>query len=129
MRLPRLRFLTSPESRLSDVLALLDSYAAELTDRGRVVLCVPLHMLDYNPDAADWDMPVPPTIDETLELRMIRYQPAPEPEDFLTGIRQRVTRWPFHVEQPLVAEFVLGAQWWQFKFSPGKTYQERGKTR
>ena len=126
----RIRMAYSSESKLADIRALLDSYAVELSKGKSVYLRSPLHFLEYGGE--------PPQqvsqqaleklftpIDTSLTLRMIRYEPPSGDEDFLNGIRERNTRWPFYVHQPLSVMFALGEQWWEWKFSPDKTYTER----
>jgi hypothetical protein len=115
----------SAPSRLSDIRALLDSYGIELVKDGRVLLCAPLHWCAYEPDEEHdaWNSPFPPVIDKTIEIRLIRYEPPVD--DFLRGIRERTVRWPFFVEWPLEICLAFRDQWWLYKFSPGKFYEER----
>lgn len=120
------QMVLSPQSRLSDVRALMDSYGIELVKDRRVLVCAPLHWCAYEPDEEydPWNSPFPPVIDKTIEVRLIRYQPPVD--DFLQGIRERTIRcWPFFVESPLEICFSFRDQWWLYKFSPGKVYQER----
>lgn len=126
----KVRMVFSPDAKLSDIRALLDSYAIELSKNGQVYLRCPLHFLEYGTEE-----PQPITeaalskilgpIDTSLKLSMIRFEPPVGDDDFLNGIRERTTRWPFHVEQPLSVCFTFDEQWWEYKFSPGKTYMER----
>lgn len=111
---------------LSDVYALLDSYAVEIWRGGLLYSSTPLYYFQmgilelddlsrFNPT---------PVIDEALNVRLCRYKPS-------VGDRTPPlhARWPFFVEQPL--EIVLslasphGVQWWLYKFSVGRQYEER----
>jgi hypothetical protein len=111
----------SAESKLADIRACLDSYGLSVTKNGLLYLQCPLHFLELGPHPKTWDFN---KIDESLNLRMIRYEP-PTDDDFLEGIRERNHRWPFYVHQPMSVFFCLGDNWWQYSFTPDKTYVER----
>lgn len=127
---PKVRMAYSPESKLADIRALLDSYAVELSKGQSIYLRAPLHFLEYGgepPQLAteqNWEKLFTP-IDSSLKLRMIQYEPPDGDDDFLAGIRERATRWPFYVHQPLSVMFAYGEQWWEYRFTPGKTYEVR----
>jgi hypothetical protein len=117
----------SPESRLSDIRALLDSYAIEVNVNGLTYLRAPLHFCKLGipaiPESKTHGYLVGPVLDNTAEVKMIRYEPPNE--DFLHGIRERNTRWLFYVEYPLSVQFLLSSDlWWEFKFIPGEVYKE-----
>jgi len=121
-------FLFSPESRLNDIMALLDSYAVEAWKDGLVYFRAPLHFCKLResapPKTIESVQDSFPTIDKTLDVRLIQYEP-PIDDDFLEGIRERYTRWPFYVQDPLRIMLYVGDQWWDYIFSPGRTYQDR----
>ncbi len=115
----------SPQTKLSDIEALLNNYAVELIRDATVQQRGPLwhcaskggirygqdvdNVLDAFSEAAALDF------DPTLSVRMLRLGSCP-PEK---------ARWPFFVESELQVMFSIGYQWWKFVFSPGKTYTER----
>ncbi len=111
----------SGHSKYSDVCAALDSYAVELYHKGKQLLGVPLHSCSDLSEAPAFSGQT--EIDKTIDLRMVQYSPAPD--DFLKGIRERTTRWPFWVESPMEVCFRYGDQWWVYKFTAGKTYLDR----
>lgn len=127
------KFLISEDSTIADVRALMDSYSVEVLKDSLVIFRGPLHaceMIERGPFEATkyqaeklWDFTFP-VIDESLELRLIQYEPPTE-EDALEGIHERATRWPFFVNSPLVIHFAIGEQWWQWTFTPGKVYDVR----
>lgn len=118
----------SPEAYLDDLRALLDSYAVKLSKNGLDYLCCPISFI-RNTDGIGFSSPVPESkrsyfvtnfqIDKTFSLSLVQYEPYTEDRDLNT-------RWPFFVNHPLSIKFTLNDQWWQFKFSPSKTYTERG---
>jgi len=112
----------APQSRLDDIHALMDSYALEWWKDGLLILCAPLHWCAYEPDEEQdiWHMSGPP---RSVEIRLVRFEPPPE-GDILEGIRERNTRWPFFVNEPVEIWLSLRDQWWLYKFSPGKFYEE-----
>lgn len=120
-------FIISAESKLADIRALLDSYAIELWHDGLVLFRGPLHLCEMSGDGhgITWDTPL--TVDSSLDLRLIQYEPPTE-DDSLGGVRERNTRWPFYVDAPLVICLSLGSQWWQYTFKPGKRYDVRSIT-
>ena len=117
-------FIISAEATLSDSRALLDSYAVELRKDGVVMFCGPLHFCEMTETGREtsWDVRLGP--DPSLDLRLVRYEPPAE-DDFLEGIRERATRWPFYVHEPLIICLSVDEQWWQWTFTPGKVYEER----
>lgn len=152
VRLPagtaRLTACFNPDGSLADMRAALDSYGVELKKNGMVVERIPIQLAAIRPVIAVLeDGPAPgkqadlageirqaigpnPIIpgwgehlsfdpDPSLELRLIRFEPFRE-----EGL-PAYTRWPFFVERPMEIAFQFGEQWWSFKFSPGKTYEER----
>jgi len=111
----RMRF--SPDSKLSDLIALLDSYSVEVhTEKGLSLLRCPVYMLYPSLVMLDSGF----GFAEPVALKLCSHQ---EPDD--ESGRMLKTRWPFFVDQPLSVQFALGNQWWQYDFNPGKTYQER----
>ncbi len=143
---PELRFIISGESKLSDYQSLLESYAVELSQNrreGKALLSTPIIYIRQigsidplrpfqireecgtafappnNSLVKDWADGLFTQVDESLKLRLLRHQPVSE-----VG-RPLFTRWPFFVEHKLDVCFTFGDQWWQFTFTPGKTYQER----
>lgn len=122
-----LEFLFNSSCRLSDIRAMLDSYGVEVWNQGLLYRRAPLHSFPLGggePTVLPWEKCLFPIIDTTVDVRLCRYEP-PSEGDFLTGIRERCTRWPFYVEEPLEIMFRMGDQWWKYKFTPGKTYEER----
>jgi hypothetical protein len=116
---PQILMDFSPESKYSDVCAILDSYAVELNVLGRTQFRADLHCCGLD-EGQGWSNDSTADIDTTLELRMIRYQPSPE-----MCFREIATRWPFYVEAPLNIRFRFGDQWWVYGFTPGKAYGNR----
>lgn len=136
----RPKFLISAESTIADVRALMDSYAVEVLKDSLVYFRGPLHackmdaagvgQFEFDRRRANPVVPFDlalPALDKSLELRLIRYEPPTE-DDFLEGIRERTTRWPFYVNAPLVICLSLDEQWWQYTFTPGKLYDVRSIT-
>lgn len=130
-RLTKVFMNFSPDSKLSDIRALLDSYAIGIKVNGLTYLRAPLHFCVLGvPPTLGTSTPGSsiqgPILDKTAKVEMVRYEPPDPDEDFLHGIRERHTRWPFHVEYPLSVQFFLSSDlWWEFKFIPGETYEER----
>ncbi len=117
-------FTFSPESLLSDIRSCLDSYAVEVYRAGLITQRFPLHGLRYRVvDPPNWDAPAVPVLNPTIDIRLCQFTPAKD--DFLNGIRERKTRWPFFVIQPMIIVLTLGDQWWQYNFTPGKFYEDR----
>jgi hypothetical protein len=135
-------FIISAESTLADVRALMDSYAVEVLKDSLVIFRGPLHackmdaagvgQFEFDPPpthgrrtnpVVSFDLAIP-VADRSLELRLIQYEP-PTDNDFLEGIRERATRWPFYVHAPLVICLSIDEQWWQWAFTPGKNYEMR----
>lgn len=118
----------SPESHLSDIRAVMDSYGIRLTIEDKVYFQAPLHFCEHGDEKPveylTHDSQLFPKIDGRIKISMIQYTP-PEEDDVLEGIRERNTRWPFFVEQPLAIMFTFGNQWWEYRFTPGKKYEER----
>jgi hypothetical protein len=127
-----LRAVFNPEASAADVRAALDSYGVELKKSGRPILRVALFMvapgsgLLFEPKTQTvrsarplFDEDFSTEVDRLLQLRLIRYEPQGEMEE-----DPPATRWPFFVEQPLEIVFCFGSQWWSYKFSPGKKYEE-----
>jgi len=123
--LQTVRMMFSGPSRLTDIIALMDSYGIELWQRGLLFLRAPLPWCEYVEYGAAprFDGTIP-AIDDAIEIRLVRFEPPTE-GDVLEGIRERQTRWPFFVESPLEIWLATGDQWWCYQFSPGKTYEER----
>ena len=120
----------SAAAHLSDVRALLDSYAFELWKHGWLWRAGPLHVCELAEDDAAFPPLTPiPVFDKSLDLRLVRYAPTADQKDLLAGIRERSARWPVWVEYPVAIVFTLGDQWWQYQFTPGNTYEERTVTR
>lgn len=121
----------SPESHISDVRAVMDSYGIRLMIGDKVYLQAPLHFCShYNEKPVEHlthDSQLFPKIDGRIKISMIQYTP-PEDDDVLEGIRERNTRWPFFVKHTLTIMFAFGDQWQEYKFTPGKTYEEREHT-
>ncbi len=113
----------SPESRLSDIRALLDSYAVELWKDGLLYRRCPIHSCDMYEGQGMLKEFSLPAIDYRIDVRMCTFEPPAK--DFLAGIRERRTRWPFFVEYPLSIVFWVADQWWQYGFTPGKQYEDR----
>lgn len=119
----KLAMTIEPSSQLSDIRALLDSYAVEVKKNNQTYLRAPIFMVDMpgplesQPRGTD----LFPAIDKTITLRLCRFEPAPEDRQH----QRPYTRWPFFVEHPLTILFTLEAQFWQFYFSPGRQYEER----
>lgn len=116
-------FLFLPESRLSDIRALLDSYAVEVWKDGLEYLRMPLtfcgsRMLD--PPHISTVETLFPAVDKKINLRLVQYEPPLMDDD-----RERATRWPFYVDNTLTVMLFLGDQWWEYIFSTDKTYQNR----
>lgn len=116
----------SPSSKVSDIEALFDSYAVILSRKGQELQAGPLWQqiqqiggigASQEPIEPFTSEQLRPHIDHALELRMVQYEPPVE--------ETRVARWPFWVESKLQVCFTFGDQWWQYDFSPGKTYTER----
>ena len=112
------RILISSESRLSDSIALLDTYGVQVWNHGLLLQQGPLcYCANYESlirplkEAAD----LFPVIDQTIEVRLIHWP-----------LSERKDRWPFFVESPLKILLTLGDQWWEYAFSPGRMYEERG---
>lgn len=100
----------------SDLIAFFQSYAAELTKDNLPIACVPIIHLPirtFTPQQFD------PVIDWTYCLNLVRYQ-LPPCENQINK-----TRWPFFVNTPLQVGFFYGDQWWIYRFSPGKLYENR----
>jgi hypothetical protein len=114
--------------------AALESYGVELKRNGLVYERIPLQLAALRPVVSAIQTGAAPAknaiipgwadhlfteIDKSLELRLIRFTPHREEGE------PEYTRWPFWVERPLEIAFQFGDQWWSFKFSPGKTYEDR----
>ena len=113
------KFYVTSSSRYTDVSALLLSYAVEVRKRGQVMLRAPLMLLEYGPPApqhlaVDGSNLFTP-IDWSFGLSLVR--------------GSEKARWPFFVEAPLDLTLWVDEQWWEFRFSPGKTYTERNAER
>jgi hypothetical protein len=119
--LPPLGFRFYSANQLGDVMAFLDSYAVEVWKEGKVYLRAPVAQCGYNPLCA-FGGNLNPQIDWSLDLRLVPYGP-PDAGD--GQVHNTKNRWPFFVEHPFRIFFAIGDQWWQFHFTPGKTYQER----
>lgn len=117
------RFRFSPMSRLGDIRALLDSYGVEVWMEGLLYLRAPLHFCELASGEAAASGLAFPAVDKKIDLRLCRFEPPAE--DFLEGIRERSTRWPFFVNDPLEVVLYLGDQWWVYKFTPSRFYEER----
>jgi hypothetical protein len=117
-----LLFRFSPESHLSDIRALMDSYAVEVFNQSRLYIRCPLHHCGLD-EGQSFSSNLFPAINWALEVRLCQWNPPVK--DFLERIRERNTRWPFFVEYPLTIRLRIGDQWWEYAFSPGKTYEER----
>jgi hypothetical protein len=98
-----------PSARLTDFIALIHSYSAVLKfqEQGISIAEIPLYMLGQEPRYEEPHEPV------NLSLCG-----GPFPED------KRV-RWPFYCDHLLEVSFRFGSQWWTFKFSPGRKYENR----
>lgn len=105
----------SPESRLADITAALESYAVQVKKDGLVYQQGPLYWCERI-EVNMKECPFFPVVDRKIELSLIRWA-SPE--------FNRGHRWPFFVDEPLELCFTLGDQWWSYKFTPGKTYEER----
>jgi hypothetical protein len=124
-----LKMIWSPESRLSDIYATLDSYAVEIVKDNLVYRRCPLHAVElYEPlDSSpkiDFKTFTIPAMDFKTEVRMIRFGLPPGETDYLSH-RERKPRWPFFVEHPIRIMFLLADQWWDYRFTPGKKYEDR----
>lgn len=116
----------SSESRYEDVCALLDSYGISVSRNGLVYIQCPVIFLEpgyyaTSPGTVGFGLNINPVIDESLNLRMIQYEPHTDLESTV----EHHTRWPFYVHHPLSILFRLGDNWWQYDFTPNKTYVER----
>ena len=118
-----LELVFSPLSSRRDVLAVLDSYAAELIRQsdGAIVFRGPLFFLHWVAPA-EWPLPAdvataPSSGAQPVSLRLIQHAPAP-------GDRPRHCRWPFWVGRPLQLGLRFQGQWWFQDFARGKEYTE-----
>jgi len=122
-----MRMQFSSESRLDDITAALDSYSVELTvQKGAApLLRHPMHMCstEHPLVAVTEQRALAPEIDDQVRLRLVRYEPVAVEEE--TPIEYK-TRWPFYVDHPMKVHFTAGTQWWEYSFTPGRTYTERG---
>jgi hypothetical protein len=117
----------SPSSKLTDIEALLDSYAVVLSRDTKALQSGPLSQLEMTGGIGARAEPVRAMtaedlnseIDPALDLCIIQCAPLAEEN------RESKARWPFFVESELHVVFSVGDQWWQYDFSPGKTYTDR----
>lgn len=126
MSTPALYFQVSPECRLADLLALLDSYMVEVWHGGILVRRCPISRIAFGTPlpsqaVAEPGLALDIQIDPTIDIRLAEYIPV-------GGETVGNHRWPFYVREPLTIKFTLGDQWWQFSFSPGKTCGDRAVT-
>jgi hypothetical protein len=160
-----IRVRVSPECRLVDLSAFLESYAVEMSSHGKILCRVPVSMC-FKPTATAaapacncryWTLKVhqckerrgQPILNGPgdIDARLIQFTPPADPPETCdacdsisacdsppctkcggTGelpARPVSSRWPFYVDSPLVVCISADDHWWQFTFSPGKTYQER----
>ncbi len=109
----------SSDVLLSDLRAALDSYAVEVIKDGKVHRRAPLHSIKpygpyCNPLPLDFKFTLP-AIDYKIEVRMYLYRVS----------AGSFARCPFFVESPFTITFLLSDQWWEYKFTPGKKYEDR----
>lgn len=113
----------SPSSRLSDIEALFCTYGIILTRDGKICQTGPLYGLEcvggigILGSKREWPTELLPAIDNAIEIRMVRLESP--------AVNDAAPRWPFWVSKPVSVKFSIGDQWWQYDFSPGKTYRER----
>lgn len=110
----KVSMLLSPESRLSDIDALLDTYGVEIRKDGDVVFLSPLWRCSMYEGAPE----INGEINWSLKISLVPLAPRPIPSG-------REPRWPFFVESPLTVVLACGNQWVQYNFSSGKHYIDR----
>ena len=97
---------------VGDVVALAQSYALEIRKDGRV----PLYHFSVGPDRTKGPLRFA-QIDLSLEAVLLL---ANAPSEEWPNVRV-----PFFVNDPAGVVILVGDQWWQYDFSPGKTYGDR----
>lgn len=102
-------------NNLQDTYAFLHSYAVELKKDGELKLCIPCQNI---PIERFTPINVFPEIDPTLELTLILWKPD-------TKGKEIKTRHPFFVKHIFIIGYFVGDQWWIFKFTPNKLYENR----
>lgn len=132
----KLRMILSPQSHLADVMALMDSYAVELSDRNHIygrmplIYCEGTGILKFGASTLieEFRATISPefTSPDDLSLRLIQYSPPPRDNyDREKGEPAASTRWPFYVTAQLELELAYEKKWWKFVFTPEKLYTER----
>lgn len=119
---PKLFLHFSAESRPADMIPLMHCYAAELRKLQKVMLRCPLYFCRMDTyeiaEGTGWTNPFP-EIDRTMDCQLLRAVPLVQRDG------DENWRWPFYVNNPLCLTLRVGDQWWQYSFTPGKTYEER----
>ena len=101
---------------VGDVVALAQSYALEIRKDGRVQFRGPLYHFSVGPDRTKGPLRFA-QIDLSLEAVLLL---ANAPSEEWPNVRV-----PFFVNDPAGVVILVGDQWWQYDFSPGKTYGDR----
>jgi len=108
----------SPTCLLSDLKSLYDSYMLTVKTDNFINLQIPLLWCptsSVKKSIVSGLFPIHSEIDKRLDVSLTK---------FCFGENEN-NRWPFWVEEPARISIRLGTQWWVYKFSPGKFYEER----
>jgi hypothetical protein len=111
----------SPETRVLDMMALLDSYAVEIRKNERVYFRSPVCFLQLD-RGQGWPVALGAEVDLTVSIELVQFEP--DDSDYFPR-RSYSTRWPFYVVDPLAIRIRVTDQWSEYHFSPGNIYKDR----